>query len=287
MPHRLPGSAEASSTDGNPRRSAQSPQPPSQPPSQSQPPHRPLPAAVRSHLAAARRQLSGRGWTLLPGVPFLSRGEPDEHAVLDLASRFGVPSARDGGRVVWPVAPTGPSSASSPRATFSTRAGAAGFHTDAQYHDHPEDYVCLFVVRPASDGGLTRLLPVETAIFALKTRSDSAGLVDLMSRPLWRWRIPAEFAVTAPVDAAPFPALPAAGSVRIRWRSDNLDPALPGPLHDAASLIDTVFNCAQGAVELRLRPGDVLIVDNHRVMHARTWFSDPRRLLLRVRLWRP
>jgi alpha-ketoglutarate-dependent taurine dioxygenase len=292
------GPAESSPTVGKTRRTEHSPS------------GRRLPAAVRGLLGTARRQLADRGWTLLPDVPFRDGGEPDERAILDLASAFGVPSARDGGRAVWPVAPAGPSKAvsskaaslraasfeaASSRATFSTSAGAAGFHTDAQYHAEPEDYVCLFVVRPASDGGSTRLLSAETAICALRARPDGAELVELMSRPIWRWRVPAEFAVTVQAGMAPTAGLMAAlmpvpaapGGLRIRWRSDNLDPALPESLHDAASLIGTVFNRAQGAVELQPRPGDVLILDNHRVMHARTWFSDPRRLLLRVRLWRP
>lgn len=276
------GSAETSSTVGIPRRGDRALS------------GRRLPAAVVGLLGTARRQLAERGWTLLPAIDFglVDRGliASHERAVLDLASEFGVPSTRDGGRAVWPVTPAALPNAASPRATFSARAGAAGFHTDAQYHDRPEDYVCLFVVRPAADGGLSRLLAVEPAISALKACAHGAESLDLMSRPIWRWRIPAEFDAAAAPEMSAMPALmpgPAtAGGLRIRWRTDNLDPALPARLHDAASLIGTVFNRAQGAVELQPRPGDVLILDNHRVMHARTWFSDPRRLLLRVRLWR-
>jgi alpha-ketoglutarate-dependent taurine dioxygenase len=39
-------------------------------------------------------------------------------------------------------------------------------------------------------------------------------------------------------------------------------------------------------VTLDLRAGDLIVVDNRRVLHGRTWFDDSRRLLLRVRLWR-
>jgi alpha-ketoglutarate-dependent taurine dioxygenase len=73
----------------------------------------------------------------------------------------------------------------------------------------------------------------------------------------------------------------------IRWRSDNLDEAVGAPCLSAARTIAACFDHSEDALRVPLSPGDLLIVDNTRVMHARTWFNDPDRLLLRVRLWRP
>lgn len=231
----------------------------------------------RPLLNEAREELAQRGWTLVRGVPFLRREAPDERAVLDFASCFGVPSARDGGRAVWPVAPV----PSSPAATLSTRTGPAGFHTDAQYRTEPEDYVCLFGVRPAADGGETRLLRYDAAVAALLERRDGRELVASLCRPVWRWQVPAAFTATPRLSP---PTAVLAGGGRIRWRRDNLEPTADVPA-DAATRIDAAFECAADSVSLALTPGDVLVIDNHRVMHARTAFTDPHRLLLRVRLW--
>ena len=260
-------------------------------------------------IETGRRLLAERGWAVLTDLPFLGRdGRADERVVLDLASAFGVPSARDGGRAVWPVTPA-TQDGMSPGGTFSVRAGAAGFHTDAQYHEHPEDYVCLLGVRTAGDGGLTRLLSADAAAAAVRRLPDGEALLALLRRPVWRWRTPAEFgaagaagsagsagatgahsggaAAGATEGMAPTAVFPAPGV--IRWRGDNLlDDGSPaaGRLIRAAGRIDAAFAAAPGAVEFGLGPGDMLIVDNTRVMHARTDFADPSRLLLRVRLWR-
>jgi Taurine catabolism dioxygenase TauD, TfdA family len=240
---------------------------------------------TRARLARARAELADQGWTLIPRAPFLRAGRPEEQAVLDLAAEFGVPSARDGGRAVWPVAPA----ADGRGCTFSSRVGRAGFHTDAQYRAEPEDYMCLFGVRPAADGGRTGLLRYDAAIEALMRRPDGSELLAAMRRPVWRWRIPACFAAGGREDGAVPPAFspPAAvlpGTGRIRWRRDNLDPRCDVP-PGAAARIDRAFETAPGRVRLRLGAGDLLVVDNHRVMHARTAFADPDRFLLRVRLW--
>lgn len=235
------------------------------------------PGPPRVQLEGARYELAERGWALMRDVPFLRRGVPDERLVLDFASCFGVPSARDGDRAVWPVAPL----TRSPAATLSTSTGPAGFHTDAQYHPEPEDYVCLFGVRPAADGGVTRLLRYDAAVNALRARRDGEELLAALGRPVWRWQVPGAFAAT-PRLSAPTTAL--AGGGRIRWRRDNLEPAPDLPA-DSATRIDAAFDGAAGTVSLALESADMLVIDNHRVMHARTPFSDPRRLMLRVRLW--
>jgi alpha-ketoglutarate-dependent taurine dioxygenase len=242
------------------------------------------PCRTRS-LDEARAAVANQGWTVLADTPFRRGNEPDERAVLDVTSAFGRPSTRDGGRAVWAVAarPGGHGG------TFSTRTGAAGFHTDAQYRDEPEDYVCLAAVRPAADGGVTRLLAMDDAMRAISGQTDGASLLALMARLIWTWNVPAEFrlsdsAAGATEGMAPAAVLSPTGG--IRWRADNLSERVPYAANHAARRIDVLFDGAPGIVEVRLERGEMLIVENHRVLHARTAFSDERRLLLRVRLWR-
>lgn len=178
----------------------------------------------------------------------------------------------------WPVTPRAQG-----QSTFSGRSGPAGFHTDAQYRANPEDYVCLFAVRPAADGGgSTLLLPFHAALEAIRERRDGGMLLAAMQRPGWRWRVPAE---SADGPHCAFPASVLDGCGRIRWRADNLDALPTGAPAGAAGRIDEAFDAADGRVRLHLKGGDLLVLDNHRVLHAPTDFRDRRRLLLRVRLW--
>jgi alpha-ketoglutarate-dependent taurine dioxygenase len=236
---------------------------------------------------AAAQRLRDAGWALFHDQSYLIGGRPDERAVLDLASAFGTPSARDGGRAVWPVAPA-PGARSG---TFSVRAGQAAFHTDAQYHDRPEDYLCLFGVLPAADGGVSRVLTVPDALAAVRRDAFGPRLSALLAEPVWRWRVPAVFGTRPAAQTRSVARRALESDGRFRWRSDNLDLGGPGgpvparTLGWAAARIGACLDSAPAAVRVLLGPGDVLVVDNRRALHARTWFSDPSRLLMRVRLW--
>jgi alpha-ketoglutarate-dependent taurine dioxygenase len=236
-------------------------------------------------MRATLDELDEKGWAVLRDLPFLENGRPDVSAVLAIASAFGVPSSRDGGCRVWPVTPQ-------PRglgSTFSSMAGSAGLHTDAQYRSVPEELVCMFMVRPAAEGGLTRLLAARDAIEAISCRPDAERLLRLLARPDWRWRVPEEFAgaedgfrhLVGPCAAV----LP--GNSTIRWRGDNLSKEIPRALRHLAPVVDQCLDDAVGGVTIGLDPGDLVVADNRRTLHGRTWFDDRRRLLLRVRLWRP
>ncbi|SDG79202.1 Taurine dioxygenase, alpha-ketoglutarate-dependent [Sinosporangium album] len=234
-------------------------------------------------LAHARADLAAQGWALLRGLPFATygtygtAGTADEEAVLTLAERFGTPSDRDGGRAVWPVSPR----AGHRTGTFSIRAGGAGFHTDSQYHARPEDIVCLFVVRPAARGGDTLLVTERETVSALHRHLDGQAALGALADPVWRWRTPEVYGTAE--QQRPVPVLPGDGTVR--WRADNLAARRPGRESRAAAVLLDCLESAVAPERIEQRPGDLIVIDNHRTMHARTGFRDPRRLLLRVRLW--
>ncbi|MEU7830566.1 MULTISPECIES: TauD/TfdA family dioxygenase [unclassified Nonomuraea] len=231
------------------------------------------------NLTAARRHLADHGWAVLRTSLCFADGEAVDHArVLSLARRFGTPSRRDAGREIWPVRP----SRTDASATFSERAGAVDFHTDAAYRPRPEDLVCMFVVRPARDGGLTLLLDAATVDAGLRRHDLGERVLAALAEPRWRWRVPETFS-GGPADVSPRAAvMPGDGTVR--WRGDNLV-GLTQERRTVAFWFGSLLRVLPGAVRLEHRPGDVIVIDNHRVMHARTSFQDPHRLLLRVRLW--
>ncbi|MEO3812670.1 TauD/TfdA family dioxygenase [Sphaerisporangium sp. B11E5] len=230
-----------------------------------------------TEIARARDELAARGWAVLSDAPFLPHGRPDPEGVLRIATGFGRPSSRDGGREIWTVAPR----TTRPGATFSMRAGGAAFHTDAQYHSRPEDVICLFVVRPAADGGDTMLLTARDVVATL--RRDPAGetALERLAQPVWTWTPPDVFSRKAAAAVPPMPVLPGDGTVR--WRRDNLGPLCP-PQAQAATVLESGLRRAP-ATRLSQNPGDVIVIDNRRTLHGRTPFTDPERRLLRVRLW--
>lgn len=226
--------------------------------------------------SSAKAELARHGWTVLRGLSFLAGGPPDPDRVLEVAAEFGTPSARDGGRAAWSVA----AMTDRPGATFSVRTGEAQLHTDAQYHRHPEDLVCLFCVRPAAKGGHTRVLTAADALAAVQRHPRARQVRAALAQPRWWWQAPEVFHAESGHLSAVLP-----GDGTIRWRADNLGPRLPVDQLRAAAVFEACVESAPGIVELRLAAGDLVVLDNQRALHGRTAFWDRRRLLFRVRLW--
>ncbi|HZN70678.1 MAG TPA: TauD/TfdA family dioxygenase [Micromonosporaceae bacterium] len=231
---------------------------------------------MKTAVEAAKEDLAVRGWAVLRGLPFISGRHVDEDRVVELASMFGAPSTREGERAVWPVTPR----TSRSDATFSVRAGKAGLHTDAQYRQDPEDLVGLFVVRPAADGGHTRLLRAADAVTAVERHPRGQQVLRTLAEPRWSWTTPEVFTAEAPFRAAVL-----SGGRCVRWRADNLAPTLDADQVTAAAVFEECTETADSVAELRLGPADFVVIDNYRTLHARTAFRDTRRLLLRIRLW--
>ncbi|GIH25050.1 hypothetical protein Aph01nite_33600 [Acrocarpospora phusangensis] len=219
-------------------------------------------------LGAARQRLATQGWTVLPGAGFTDGHQIDHAAVTTIAELFGSPSSRDGGRAVWPVQPA----TTDPGETFSRRDGEALLHTDAAYRADPEPLFALFCVRPARDGGLSRLLHAADAVAGLDD-----GILGALRRPQWRWVPPRVFGGERDT---PRPVLEPDGA--IRWRFDNLD--VGSELADVATAFRDHVETHPRLVQLPLATDSVLICDNRSMLHGRTTFADPGRLLLRVRL---
>jgi hypothetical protein len=214
-------------------------------------------------------RLAEDGFVVVNDAGFTDGAEVDEAAVVRIAEAFGKPSTRDGGRAVWPIRPVSDRT----DATFSLRAGAARLHTDAAYRDAPEDLVVMFCVRPAADGGATELLHGRHAAAGLDVATTEA-----LRRTQWFWRPPAVFGGAV---AGPYAVLSESG---MRWRWDNLD--LPARLTPTAASFRDHVDGHPATIVHRMVTDQVLVFDNTQMLHGRTAFSDPRRLLLRVRLWR-
>ena len=70
---------------------------------------------------------------------------------------FGQLSRRDGGVGAWLVKPLRDTG------TYSEISGPAGFHTDSQYHQHPERLFVLACDTPAEEGGDNLLISIDDA----------------------------------------------------------------------------------------------------------------------------
>lgn len=226
---------------------------------------------------AVLAEVAARGWASFRVDEVGTSPERAEGALLEAVRGWGIPSRRDGGSDVWPIRPR----LLDQSATFSVRNGAAGLHTDAQYHQKPEDLVVICCVRPADSGGESTLLGLSDVWEAIRTQRDSGDLVRWLRAPVWGFEVPLEFG--GGDGAARVPVL---GESTIRWRRDNLRAERDVPAEQIADAFAAACESSPRKVVLPLGPGDAIVMDNRRVLHGRLGFEDPQRHLLRVRLWR-
>ncbi|MFE0589803.1 TauD/TfdA family dioxygenase [Micromonospora echinospora] len=224
----------------------------------------------------ARDTLARLGWMV---NRFTEPLGPDR--LLRNVRAVGTPVAPDGTRFVWPVRSRPDADA---EATFSETTAAAGPHTDSQYSDRPEDAFVLHCARPADCGGGSTVLIRATDVIAVLDRRDPGSLALLR-------RVDVPFAAprTFHMHGTSWGRVVGAGD-RIRWRADTLAAGLrltgyhrPGLRRAIQAFEDAVHEADR--VQFRLHAGEEIVVDNTRVLHARTAFRDRRRLLWRVR-WR-
>jgi hypothetical protein len=248
----------------------------------------PLPPALAADVARWRNELAlGRGFLLLSGLPARRWGEDD-------ASRFfwclglalGWPGAQNPqGDLLGHVIDTGDDRANPLVRLYRTR-------SDIAYHCDAADVVGLLCLTTARRGGLSRLASSVTVYNeVLRRRPDLAPrlfgnfALDLRSEehPGMRGWIP----VT--------PCRYKGGMLRTFYHTDYFRSAsrhadAPRLSSDEQALLDLyeeIANEPEVRLDMELTPGDVQLVSNHSVIHARTAYEDApgssgRRHLLRL-----
>lgn len=197
------------------------------------------------------------------------------------------PASRLNPRVAWHVQPEY-SNDEDVSKTFSQTSEEASMHTDTQYSPSPEKYFGLFCLRADVLGqGTSRIIKGSTL---LRTLYDKHGqdILDTLGQP-FPFLVPPVFAnnLEGKVEVT---WAPIADVDKIRYRRDTLQRALQLPGVSITSQQAEALICLENTLkdlpktEIHLKAGDALFVNNHRVLHGRTAFTDPKRSMLRVRM---
>ncbi len=237
-----------------------------------------LAACVRAAHVATDRD----GWAVLM-TPVRATSPQDAALAERLAELIGTPTPTTPTSpvIAWPITPA----ATTARMTFSQTTDEAEFHTDTQYYDQPERYFALFCVHADVPGnGTNRLVDTRPLLAAL-----DPGTLAVLRRP-YPFRVPSIFTADGSDAAVEVTWQPIFDGATVRWRQDTLRDALalPGVRIDARqrAAVEIFADALAHApvIEHHLQPGEALLVDNHRMVHARTPFTDTRRFLYRVRM---
>lgn len=219
--------------------------------------------------ARLRRELEGTGYTLL-------RLDEERARVAARCAPFLFAERLLGGAKIERVEQQ-PIRAVPGARSFAAGQGPAPLHSDSQLHfgvpPHLQIMVC---VRPADSGGESLLLDVWPLLHALE-RDEPERLQRLLTVPR---RIPFVFGdVVGPT---------------LSWRGGSLvfthSPMAPRAAGSSAAP-DPESAAAQALIEsappqvVSVRAGEILVLNNHRVLHGRRGFADTRREFTRLLVW--
>jgi alpha-ketoglutarate-dependent taurine dioxygenase len=150
-------------------------------------------------------------------------------------------------------------------------------HTDGPQYEIPPRFVGLRCVRPAQAGGASKLVSAHAVHEELSARSP-----DLLRRLYDEFHFhqkPGPRTVRAPI----FTRDPSSGALRIRYLGEYVrsghaiaNTPLDDEAKNALDALDALLaDEGRFAVRFDLGAGDVLVLDNDRVLHGRDAFRDP------------
>ncbi|MGW7608947.1 TauD/TfdA family dioxygenase [Streptomyces sp. NPDC054766] len=239
----------------------------------------PLPtlAADLAHLAGILED--GRGFAIVRGIPVERLGESAASTVFwGLGRHLGHPVPQNAdGLVLGHVRDTGRSLSDPAVRGYQTRE-ALPFHTGGA------DLLALLPLRTPRTGGRISLVSsaaVHNAVLDL--RPDLAGR---LYRTYHFDRRDEHAPGEPPYTAAPLVSRPdgALGAPSMRYNRCYLEsaqrfpevPRLEAADRELFDLIDSVAGSPEYRLDLDLQVGDLLLLNTHRVMHARSAFEDHR-----------
>lgn len=242
----------------------------------------PLPT-LSARIAQWRNEIRrGRGFVLIRGVPVPQWTEAQAETFFwCLGHHFGTPGAQNPeGDLLGHVRDQ------------RTGEDVRYYRTNKELAVHTDtaDFVGLLCLQKAKSGGLSRIassVAVFNELMRVKPR-----LVPLLFQPLW-------FDTKGEGGVRAFPIPPCRfsnGELRTFWQSDyyrtvnrfgHVPPMTP-ELKDLLDTYDGIANSPDFHLDMDLQPGDVQLISNHTILHARTAFEDWPELERRrhlLRLW--
>lgn len=171
------------------------------------------------------------------------------------------------------------------------------FHTGSPTRERPHEILALeCVAQSERGGGISKLTVIDAALESMRHRKQRAAIKTLCERrfPFKGFRPGSDTILYAPiVEQAAGPGR----ALQVRFQRDlifNGAAAEPDSFDDSMSVAMEAFETALSApgssIEYRLQENELLIIDNRRVLHARTAIvggKESGRHLKRVKAYRP
>jgi len=245
----------------------------------------PLPTLARRIDTWRDEIRNGRGFVVVRGVPVARWERADaERCFYAFGLHLGVPGAQNPkGELLGHVIDEGPAAGERKVRAYRT-ASKISYHCDAA------DAVGLLCLRKACRGGESRIASSIAVYNELLARRPE--LVERLYAPF-----PLDAHGESGVDHVPIaPCRYAFGTLRTFWHSDYFRssqaypsaPRLSQRDHELLDTYDEIAGSPELYLDMELEPGDIQLLSNHAIIHARTSYEDHDDPALKrhlLRLW--
>jgi alpha-ketoglutarate-dependent taurine dioxygenase len=213
----------------------------------------------------AQRFTSGTPYVHIQGLPILGEVSQRDTFITSVSSAIGELTLTGDvpGSELWQL-----------NSVTSPNASQIPFHTDNPFYESPEQIVSFWNLRSSAQGGENVILPVTRLVDWFASQPQHAELLEELTA------CPVSFTFNGS-EATGQMLQPNIGTARY-------DQKYIDPTHAELGLRFTkaLDKANVLAHSVKLSKGDALFFSNRTTLHARTPYSDPNRLSLRVRMIR-
>lgn len=252
-------------------------------------------AGIDSIIKKAKEIISNRGYCILrnTGMKNLSK---DQKAILSFfLSKIGSLTQHktntnvcDTESQFWDIKFRGEEYIKVNQTTFSEQTGACPLHSDSSFVSQPEDYLVMYVVKPAYKGGESLYLSYETVVSSLKSSQDGKRCLQILNENKYPFKTPKSFDENETVVFAPILDI---NNQTIRFRHDCIQKGMAtyetnnhSEMTWALGFLTSLINENKEIQEFQAIEDDLIIIDNLRGLHARKPFADIGRHYIRARV---
>lgn len=166
--------------------------------------------------------------------------------------------------------------------TYSEHNKKAKYHTDAQYNYIPENFIALYCFKKANcGGGKSRVIKLQDIINTLK---DASYDITLLKKNIFPFATPSIYQNNNKLIQ--YFNILSKDETFIRYRYDTIIKGIElekkNNILKSIKIFDNLLDNVKYK-ELILEEGDLLILNNHNMLHYRTQFNDLERHLFRIR----
>ena len=204
------------------------------------------------------------------GFARVTGGQPVEGAILDLIAQFGFVRETNYGKVFEVRTEVNPTNLA------FTGLGLQA-HTDNPYRDPVPTLQILYCLENSAAGGENQV--VDGFAAALRLRDEDPGGFELLSRHRARFDYKGRGDVHLSSCRPMIELAPDGELIGIRFNNRSAAPLQDIPFDDMADYyaayrrLGQIIDDPDMAVEFKLAPGEAFIVDNTRVLHARSAYA--------------